>query len=58
MVNSKDIQKELESNYNIVLFNSLITKNNDKDLFVFSSNSITQVYKSSNGSQKEIDKKL
>ena len=55
MVNSKDIQKELESNYNIVLFNSLITKNNYKDLFVFSSNSITQVYKSSNGSQKEID---
>ena len=55
MFNSKDIQKELESNHEIVLSNS---SNNHKieryGILVFSSNSITQTFKNSDGSQRKM----
>ena len=42
MFNSKDIQKELERNYNIVLSDSSIIKNiGEYGIFIFKSNLMT-----------------
>ena len=55
MFNSKEIQKELDSNHEIFLIRLL---NNHKieryGIFVFSSNSIAQTFKSSDGNQRKM----